>query len=74
MVRRNMAKIHHALTNMRTVLNGLTRGLPLEVIDQRLRRAGRRPVSYYPTTQRARPRHAEQFARGEFALAAGHRA
>ena len=30
MVRRNMAKIHHALTNMRTVLNGLTRGLPLE--------------------------------------------
>ena len=33
MVRRNMQKIHHALTNMRVVLNGLTRGLPLEVID-----------------------------------------
>ena len=34
MVRRNMDKIHHALTNMQTVLNGLTRGLPLEVIDR----------------------------------------
>src|ERR1700735_2723190 len=33
MVRRNMQKIHQALTKMRTVLNGLTRGLPLEVID-----------------------------------------
>ena len=34
MVRRNMAKIHFALTNVRTVLNGLTRGLPLDVLDR----------------------------------------
>ena len=27
MVKRNMQKIHHALTKMKTVLNGLTRGL-----------------------------------------------
>jgi hypothetical protein len=34
MVKRNMAKIHFALTNVRTVLNGLTRGLPLDVLDR----------------------------------------
>ena len=50
MVRRNMAKIHHALTNMRTVLNGLTRGLPLEVIDRGYGEQAGCPVSYYPTT------------------------
>ena len=33
MVKRNMAKIHHALTNMKTVLNGLSRGLDLSIID-----------------------------------------
>jgi hypothetical protein len=33
MVRRNMAKIHQALTQMRTVLNGLTRGLDLSILD-----------------------------------------
>jgi acyl-CoA reductase-like NAD-dependent aldehyde dehydrogenase len=51
MVRRNMAKIHHALTNMRTVLNGLTRGLPLEVIDRGYGEQSGAAVSYYPTTQ-----------------------
>ena len=34
MVQRNMAKIHHALTNMQTVLNGLSRGLDLAIIDK----------------------------------------
>ena len=51
MVRRNMQKIHHALTNMRTVLNGLTRGLPLEVIDTGFGEQSGARVSYYPTTQ-----------------------
>jgi len=50
MVRRNMAKIHFALTNIRTVLNGLTRGLPLEVIDRGYGEQSGAAVSYYPTT------------------------
>jgi hypothetical protein len=33
MVRRNMAKINDSLAHMREVINGLTRGLPIEVID-----------------------------------------
>ena len=51
MVRRNMAKIHHALTNMRGILNGLTRGLSLEVLDKGYGEQSGSPVSYYPTTQ-----------------------
>ena len=51
MVRRNMQKIHHALTNMRVILNGLTRGLPLEVIDRGYGEQSGAAVSYYPTTQ-----------------------
>ncbi len=50
MVRRNMQKIHQALTMMRTVLNGLTRGLPLEVIDRGFGEHCGARVSYYPTT------------------------
>ncbi|RYD79102.1 MAG: aldehyde dehydrogenase [Verrucomicrobiaceae bacterium] len=50
MVRRNMQKIHHAMTNMRTVLNGLTRGLPLEVIDKGYGTQSGAAVSYFPTT------------------------
>lgn len=48
MVRKNMAKIHQALTNMRTVLDGLTRGMPLEVIDRGYGEHGGARVSYYP--------------------------
>ncbi len=51
MVRRNMAKIHYALTHVGTVLNGLTRGLPLEVIDRGYGEQSGAAVSYYPTTQ-----------------------
>ncbi len=51
MVRRNMAKIHHALTNMSTVLNGLTRGLDLTILDKGFGTQSGTPVSYYPTTQ-----------------------
>lgn len=50
MVKRNMAKIHFALTNVRTVLNGLTRGLPLDVIDRGFGEQSGAAVSYYPTT------------------------
>ncbi len=51
MVKRNMAKIHHALTNMTTVLNGLTRGLDLSIIDQGYGVVSNSPCSFYPTTQ-----------------------
>jgi hypothetical protein len=51
MVRRNMAKIHLALTQMRTVLNGLTRGLDLGIIDAGYGVASGSPCSYYPTAQ-----------------------
>ena len=50
MVRRNMAKIYHALSNVRTVLNGLSRGLPMEVIDCGYGEQAGCAVSYYPTT------------------------
>ncbi|HVY70994.1 MAG TPA: aldehyde dehydrogenase, partial [Verrucomicrobiae bacterium] len=51
MVRRNMAKIHHALVNMKTVLNGLTRGLDLGIIDTGYGVVSGSPCSFYPTTQ-----------------------
>lgn len=51
MVRRNMAKIHHALTNMRAVLNGLTRGLDLTILDRGYGEQSGTPVSYYPVAQ-----------------------
>jgi hypothetical protein len=51
MVRRNMAKIHHALTNLRTILNGLTRGLDLATLDHGYGEQFGTPVSYYPTAQ-----------------------
>src|SRR3954468_13230501 len=51
MVRRNMAKIHHALTNMRMILNGLTRGLDLDILDRGFGEQFGTRVSYYPTTE-----------------------
>ncbi|HYE32209.1 MAG TPA: aldehyde dehydrogenase family protein [Methylomirabilota bacterium] len=51
MVRRNMAKIHYALTNMAEVLNGLTRGLPLDLIDSGSGEFAGTKVSFFPTTQ-----------------------
>jgi acyl-CoA reductase-like NAD-dependent aldehyde dehydrogenase len=50
MVRRNMAKIHYAMTNMRRVINGLSRGLPLDVIAKGFGEQSGAAVSYYPTT------------------------
>jgi acyl-CoA reductase-like NAD-dependent aldehyde dehydrogenase len=47
MVRRNMAKIHHALTNMETILGGLTRGLDLSLFD----RGFDERLSFYPPSK-----------------------
>jgi hypothetical protein len=51
MVRRNMTKIHHALTNMRGVLNGLTRGISFDILDKGYGEQSGTPVSYYPTAK-----------------------
>ncbi|MGI8965731.1 MAG: aldehyde dehydrogenase family protein, partial [Limisphaerales bacterium] len=51
MVRRNMQKIHHALTNMKNILNGLTRGLDLKTLERGWGEQFGTPLSFYPTTQ-----------------------
>jgi len=51
MVRRNMAKIHYALTEMATILNGLTRGLDLSLIDRGYGEQFGTKLSFFPTTQ-----------------------
>jgi acyl-CoA reductase-like NAD-dependent aldehyde dehydrogenase len=50
MVRRNMEKIHLALTNMKTVLNGLSRGLDLSILDSGSGKQFGTRLSYFPTT------------------------
>lgn len=50
MVRRNMEKIHLALTNMKTVLNGLSRGLDLSILDRGSGEQFGTRLSYFPTT------------------------
>lgn len=50
MVQRNMQKIHHAMTHVGVVLNGLTRGLDPLVIDRGYGEQSGAAVSYYPTT------------------------
>jgi acyl-CoA reductase-like NAD-dependent aldehyde dehydrogenase len=50
MVKRNMAKIHQALANMKTVLNGLTRGLDPGIIDRGHGEQFGTQISYFPTT------------------------
>jgi len=51
MVRRNMQKIHHALTHMKTVLTGLTRGLDLSIIDRGYGEQFGTRISYFPTAK-----------------------
>ncbi|MBM3876261.1 MAG: aldehyde dehydrogenase [Verrucomicrobia bacterium] len=51
MVRRNMQKIFHSLANMKTVLNGLTRGLDRHILDRGHGEQSGTPCSYYATTQ-----------------------
>ena len=50
MVRRNMEKIHYALTNMKTVLNGLSRGLDLAILDSGSGEQFGTRLSFFPTT------------------------
>jgi hypothetical protein len=50
MVRRNMNKINDSLQNMREVLNGLTRGLPLDAIDKGVGEQSGSTVCFYPRT------------------------
>ena len=51
MVKRNMAKIHYALTHMHVILNGLTRGLDMTVIDRGFGEQAGCPVAFFPTTK-----------------------
>ncbi len=51
MVRRNMTKIHQALTQMKTILNGLTRGLDLGILDSGCGEQFGTKISFFPTTQ-----------------------
>lgn len=50
LVRRNMAKIHDALTHVGDILRGLTRGLPPRVLDEGVGDVLGLPVSFFPTT------------------------
>jgi hypothetical protein len=50
MIRRNMEKIHDALTHMREVLNGLTRGLDTRILDEGEGKQFGTRISLYPTT------------------------
>jgi acyl-CoA reductase-like NAD-dependent aldehyde dehydrogenase len=51
MIRRNSQKIAHALKNMRAILNGLTRGLELGVLDRSFGDQAGSRLSFYPATQ-----------------------
>jgi acyl-CoA reductase-like NAD-dependent aldehyde dehydrogenase len=51
MVKRNMEKIHFALTNMKTVLNGLSRGLNLSILDTGFGEQFGTRLSFFPTTK-----------------------
>ena len=50
MVRKNMDKIHYALTHLELILNGLTRGIDFSVLDQGYGKHGGSPVCFFPTT------------------------
>jgi acyl-CoA reductase-like NAD-dependent aldehyde dehydrogenase len=51
MVRRNSQKIAHALSNMPKILNGLTRGLDMSVLDHNMGEQSGARLSFYPATQ-----------------------
>jgi len=48
--RLNMGKIHAAMANIRAILAGLTRGLPLELFDRGFLRQGGIDVNFFPET------------------------
>jgi acyl-CoA reductase-like NAD-dependent aldehyde dehydrogenase len=51
MVRRNMAKVHHALTHLGEVLNGLSRGLDMSILDKGTGEQFGTKLSFFPTCQ-----------------------
>jgi acyl-CoA reductase-like NAD-dependent aldehyde dehydrogenase len=50
LVRMNMGKIHAAMSQIRTVIGGLTRGIPLEMFDRGVATMGDLDVNFYPAT------------------------
>ncbi len=51
LVKRNMGKIHEVMTEMPTILGGLTRGLDLTALDGGVATQGGSLVSFYPTAK-----------------------
>jgi acyl-CoA reductase-like NAD-dependent aldehyde dehydrogenase len=51
MVKRNMAKVHYALTHLDVVLNGLSRGLDMSIIDAGNGEQFGTKLSFFPTCQ-----------------------
>ncbi|MBI1176729.1 aldehyde dehydrogenase family protein [bacterium] len=51
MVKRNMTKIHFALTHLKNVLNGLSRGLDLSIIDQGMGEQFGTKLAFFPTSK-----------------------
>jgi acyl-CoA reductase-like NAD-dependent aldehyde dehydrogenase len=51
MVRRNMTKIHYALTHLGVILNGLSRGLDMTIIDRGFGEQFGTKLSFFPTCQ-----------------------
>jgi acyl-CoA reductase-like NAD-dependent aldehyde dehydrogenase len=51
MVRRNMTKIHYALTHLAGILNGLTRGLDLSILDKGTGEQFGTKLGFFPTAQ-----------------------
>src|SRR5262249_14035565 len=47
---RNARKVHYVLANVEEVIGGLTRGLPLEALDQGYSTSNGRMQAFYPTT------------------------
>ena len=50
MVKRNMDKIHYALTHIELILNGLTRGIDPLILDRGFGEQAGSPVCFYPTS------------------------
>ncbi|MDB9925499.1 aldehyde dehydrogenase, partial [bacterium] len=50
LVKMNMSKIHAAMSQIRTVIGGLTRGMSLDIFDLGITSLGDLAVNYYPAT------------------------
>jgi acyl-CoA reductase-like NAD-dependent aldehyde dehydrogenase len=51
LARRNMAKIHGVMTELGNVLNGLTRNIDWQILDQGYGEVDGTPLSFYPRTE-----------------------